>query len=153
MYVRGQILLIQTRLFALGANGCFYRQLLDPVEYEERDWVSIFSTYSGFVGTPTVESEEKWHKMVDSMSSSLLKRPPHFDKKRRTLTLKNSARRLHPPRAHLLPLPQHRTRFRRSRTARPARLHRRPVEVFHHLHCLNVVRHFASRDVYETPRV
>ena len=43
--------------------------VLDAVEYEERDWVSIFSTHSEFVGTPTIEMEEKWHKLVDSMPS------------------------------------------------------------------------------------
>ena len=51
--------------------------VLDAVEYEERDWVSIFSTHSDFVGTPTVEMEEKWHNLVDSMSSSHLSPSEH----------------------------------------------------------------------------
>ena len=72
--------------------------VLDAVEYEERDWVSIFSTHSDFVGIPTIEMEEKWHKLVNSMFSSLCRQAPHFDKKfePNLTTLMNSASRPDP---------------------------------------------------------
>lgn len=65
----------QNSIVVFGADRQFFSPapVLNAVEYEERDWVSIFSTHSEFVGVPTVEMEEKWHNLVDSMSSPPLK--------------------------------------------------------------------------------
>ncbi|KAL9612138.1 MAG: hypothetical protein Q9167_003254 [Letrouitia subvulpina] len=96
---------------------------LDAVEYEERDWVSIFSTHSEFVGTPTSEMEEKWHKLVD-MPAVLIppKRIPFLN------------RSIEQGFVEAEPSAQH------GYVA--------GVEVFHHLHCLNMVRQYATRDRY-----
>lgn len=47
--------------------------LLDAVEYEERDWESIFTTkHSDWTGVPTAELEQRWHKLVNGKYSLFL---------------------------------------------------------------------------------
>ncbi|KAL9044034.1 MAG: hypothetical protein Q9214_002801 [Letrouitia sp. 1 TL-2023] len=97
--------------------------VLDAVEYEERDWVNIFSTHSGFVGTPTSELEEKWHKLVDVPTVLIPpERIPFLNR-----SIEQGFVEANPPAPHG---------------------YIATVEVFHHLHCLNVVRQYATRDRY-----
>lgn len=75
MFVAGALMLLAAGYVNQSDRDCraqlsMWSPVLEAVEYEERDWVSIFSTHSEFVGTPTIEMEEKWHKLVDNMLSS-----------------------------------------------------------------------------------
>lgn len=42
--------------------------LFEAVEYEERDWESIFTEkHSDWTGAPTVELEGRWHRLVNGV--------------------------------------------------------------------------------------
>lgn len=46
--------------------------LLDAVEYEEKDWESIFTQkHSKWTGQPTVELEDRWEKLVNGKLLSI----------------------------------------------------------------------------------
>ncbi|KAJ5893246.1 hypothetical protein N7495_004937 [Penicillium taxi] len=93
--------------------------LLEAVEYEEHDWVSIFATQnSGFTGTPSKEMEDKWKHVVV---------PPE-----RLPSLNRSANQ----------------QFVHVSSTSSFQGYVAGIEVFHHLHCLNVLRQYIWRDSY-----
>ncbi|KAI6439262.1 hypothetical protein MCOR22_008115 [Pyricularia oryzae] len=111
-----------------------YSPLLEVVEYEERNWTDpAAGAVSGYVGRPTREMERKW----DAISNVPAIVIP-FEK----LPLLN---RTEDP-------SRHGSRFVTARAGVP-----HPslpggyvgvTEVFHHLHCLNVLRQHVWRDAY-----
>lgn len=115
--------------------------LLDSVRYEVRYFSGSASTvHNGYDGPPTSELEEAWQRLEDSKYTSFVTRE---------LT---DIRHLVP--AVLIPT-EHVASMNRSieqgfvrseETGKEGYI--ATVEVFHHLHCLNVVRQFVWREAY-----
>ncbi|KAF3037866.1 hypothetical protein E8E11_002889 [Didymella keratinophila] len=62
------VLLISMFMFVLGTLMLLsiWSPLFQAVEYEERDWESIFTKkHSDWTGAPTVELEDRWHRLVN----------------------------------------------------------------------------------------
>ncbi|CCF34127.1 hypothetical protein CH063_01082 [Colletotrichum higginsianum] len=99
--------------------------LLEAVEYEERDFESGLSLESsGFTGPPTAEMEAKWE--------SLAQVPGVLIPSERVPYLNRSVDQGFVP----------------ATASSPSSGYVGGVEVFHHLHCLNMLRQYIWRDSY-----
>ncbi|KLU83035.1 hypothetical protein MAPG_02102 [Magnaporthiopsis poae ATCC 64411] len=115
-----------------------YSPLLDAVEYEERNFTDpTAGADSGYVGQPTKAMEKKWKDLADVPAIVI-----PFDK----LPLLNRTEDAGGQRGS------------RFLTVRPGTPHPWSTggyvgvtEVFHHLHCLNVLRQYIWRDGYASP--
>jgi hypothetical protein len=95
----------------------FLAPLFQAVEYEERDWESIFTKkHSDWTGAPTVELEDRWHRLVNGVSSFC-----HTSSRDSNVP---SADSHHTRRSCSSPQPQHRARFCEGRSTRARGLHR-----------------------------
>lgn len=95
----------------------FLAPLFQAVEYEERDWESIFTKkHSDWTGAPTVELEDRWHRLVNGMPSFSHSSSPDSDVP--------SANSHHTRRSCSGAQSQHRARFCEGRSTRARGLHR-----------------------------
>ncbi|KAK2009853.1 hypothetical protein LZ32DRAFT_630560 [Colletotrichum eremochloae] len=110
---------------ACTAQLSVWSPLVEAVQYEERDWVSIFATKnSPFTGPPTRELESNWDAIIEVPSVIIpSNRVPSLNRdiKQGFVPVNNDS---------LTP----------GYVA--------GVEVFHHLHCVNVLRQYLWRDSY-----
>ncbi|KAJ4404191.1 hypothetical protein N0V91_006094 [Didymella pomorum] len=71
MFVMGTLMVVSTLNHKQSDRSCaaqlsIWSPLFQAVEYEERDWESIFTKkHSDWTGAPTVELEDKWHRLVN----------------------------------------------------------------------------------------
>ncbi|KAL8387062.1 hypothetical protein RB595_010184 [Gaeumannomyces hyphopodioides] len=117
-----------------------YSPLLDVVEYEVRNFTDpTAGSNSGYVGRPTKAMEKKWQDLADVPAIVI-----PFDK----LPLLNRTEDATGQRG---------SRFLTTRPGTPhpwsAGGYVGVTEVFHHLHCLNVLRQYIWRDAYAAPGV
>ncbi|KAJ5588765.1 hypothetical protein N7537_011443 [Penicillium hordei] len=130
MFLSGGIMILAAQRWKPSDRECaaqlsIWSPLLEAVEYEERNSASTFTMErSGFTGTPSRQLEAKWKSLVEVPTVVV---PPE-----RLPSLNRSAEQGFVP-----------TSPNSSAYGYVA-----GIEVFHHLHCLNVLRQYAWRDAY-----
>ncbi|OJJ99190.1 hypothetical protein ASPACDRAFT_120321 [Aspergillus aculeatus ATCC 16872] len=135
MFLAGVVMLSTAQSWKLSDRECaaqlsIWSPLLEAVEFEQRDWVSIFATQnSGYTGAPTEQMEARWKRLVDVPSVVV---PPE----RLPLLNRSTEQGFVPVSAES-----------------PIQGYVAGVEVFHHLHCLNVLRQYIGRDEYPEGRL
>ncbi|KAK2036471.1 hypothetical protein LZ31DRAFT_483687, partial [Colletotrichum somersetense] len=127
-FISGAITMIAALRWAPSDKYCasklsIWSPLIEAIEYEERDWESNFEVRkSGFTGPPTPEMEAKWDD-ISTVPAVII--PPE-----RVPLLNRSVEQ------GFLAAPS------------PALGYVGVIEVFHHLHCINVLRQYIWKDSY-----
>ncbi|KAK1982134.1 hypothetical protein LZ30DRAFT_591290 [Colletotrichum cereale] len=130
MFITGALMMVTALRWAPSDRYCagqlgVWSPLLESVEYEERNWESNHEKkILGFTGPPTAEMEAKWRGIVEVPGVTI---PPE-----RITSLNRSIN----------------DGFMPISPSDPSLGYIAGVEVFHHLHCLNVLRQYIWRDSY-----
>ncbi|KAK2050890.1 hypothetical protein LY76DRAFT_529575 [Colletotrichum caudatum] len=130
MFISGAIMMTSALRWVPSDKYCasklsIWSPLLEAIEYEEYNWESgLALKNSGYTGPPTAELEDKWKKIIEV--------PSVIIPTERIPSLNRSVEQ----------------GFLRAPSSSPTSGYVAVTEVFHQLHCINVLRQYVWQDSY-----